>query len=155
MASISYEEVFGSFLGNVTDYNLASLSVTDAYEIMSEYLHKTMAEPYVYRLFSTVKLDDETQTIHYTLADEYDESVDDEFIVTALGKWMVYEWLHRQVRSITNTAQAFMNKENKFYSQKEHLSELRALQDDSFKEAQRFILNRGYIANSYLSGGLT
>ena len=65
MASISYEEVFSSFLGNVTDYNLASLSVTDAYEIMSEYLHKTMAEPYVYRLFSTVKLDDETQTIHF------------------------------------------------------------------------------------------
>lgn len=155
MASISYEEVFGSFLGNVTDYNLASLSVTDAYEIMSEYLHKTMAEPYVYRLFSTVKLDDETQTIHYTLADEYDESVDDEFIVTALGKWMVYEWLHRQVRSITNTAQAFMTKEEKYYSQAQHLSELRGLQDDAFKEAQRFILNRGYIANSYLSGGLT
>ena len=155
MASISYEEVFGSFLGNVTDYNLASLSVTDAYEIMSEYLHKTMAEPYVYRLFATVKLDDETQMINYTLADEYDEEVDNDFIVTALGKWMVYEWLHRQVRSITNTAQAFMGKEQKFYAQSAHISELRALQDDAFKEAQRFILNRGYIANSYLSGGST
>ena len=152
MTSISYEDIFSSFLGNVTDYNLTSLSVTDAYEIMTEYLHQTVADPYVYHLFSTCKLDDETQTFSYTLSYPIEENMDNEFVITALAKWMTYVWLHMQVKSVLNTVQAFMGKEQKYYSQAQHLSELRGLQDDAFKDARFFIQNRTFINNNYLGG---
>lgn len=149
MTSISYEEIFSSFLGNITDYNIASMNATDAFELMTEYLHKTIADPYVRHIFSEVSLDDETQLLSYALENGEDEK---DFIITALSKWMVYEWLHKQVKSVTNTAQMFSNKEQKFYSQSQHLSELRSLESDSYREARFFIQNRGYIDNSYLGG---
>ena len=152
MASISYEEIFSSFLGNVTDYNLASLSPTDAFEIMSEYLHKSVADPYIYRLFSEYKLDDEGQVFTYTFVNPVGDETDREFIITALAKWMVYEWLHKQVKSVTNISQMFAGKEQKFYSQSQHISELRAMQDDAYQAARFFVMNRGYVNNSYLGG---
>lgn len=149
MTSISYEEIFSSFLGNVTDYNLASLSATDAFELMTEYLHKTIADPYVKHIFTEVTLDDEIQLLSYTLSNDEDN---EDFVITAISKWMVYEWLHKQVKSVTNITQMFGNKEQKYYSQSQHLSELRSLESDSYREARFFIQNRGYIDNSYLGG---
>ena len=113
MASISYEEIFSSFLGNVTDYNLASLSPTDAFEIMSEYLHKSVADPYMYRLFSEYSLDDEGQVLSYTLSNSVNDETDKEFVINALAKWMVYEWLNKQVQSVVNISQMFSNKDQK------------------------------------------
>ena len=152
MASISYEEIFSSFLGNVTDYNLASLSPTDAFEIMSEYLHKSAADPYVYRLFSEYSLDDEGQVLSYTLSNSVNDDTDKEFVINALAKWMVYEWLNSQVQSVTNIAQMFSNKESKFFSQAQHLAEIRGLKDDAYKAARFYIQNAGYVRNSYLGG---
>ena len=154
MASISYEEIFSNFLGSITDYDLQeNLSLSDSNMLMTEYLHKALAEPHVYRLFSTRKLDDNVQLFEYEMATPI-EDIDSEFVATALAKWMVYEWLHKQVRSINMTAQLIGTKETKYYSQSQHLSELRALQNDAFAEAKNFILQRGYINNSYLDGGV-
>lgn len=152
MTSISYDEVFDKFIGNVTDYQLTSLDISDAYSIMAEYLHKALSEPYVRRLFSSIAADDEVQTLTFEMAFETDESADTDFITSALAKWMVYEWLHKQVRSITNTAQFFGGKEASFFSQANHLSELRGLHDDAYKEARQFIMDRGFISNTYLGG---
>ena len=152
MASISYEEIFSSFLGNVTDYNLASLSPTDAFEIMSEYLHKSVADPYMYRLFSEYSLDDEGQVLSYTLSNSVNDETDKEFVINALAKWMVYEWLNKQVQSVVNITQMFSNKEQKYYSQAQHITELRGLRDDAMKAARFYIQNAGYVRNSYLGG---
>lgn len=152
MTSISYEEIFSSFLGNVTDYNLASLSPTDAFEIMSEFLHKSVADPYVYRLFTEYRLDDEGQVFFFTLSNSVNDETDKEFVIATLAKWMVYEWLNQQVQSITNVSQLFSNKESKWYSQAQHISELRGLRDDAFKAARFHIQNAGYVRNSYLGG---
>ena len=152
MTSLDYEEIFSSFLGSVTDYNLASLDTTEAYQIMTELLHKTLAERYVARLFKSKTLDDDVQTFTFEMKYVIDEDSDREFIINALSKWMIYEWLHAQKNNVVNTAQFFGGKEQKFYSQSAHLSELRALQDDAYSEAYRFIMNRGYIDNKYLEG---
>lgn len=151
MASVSYDDIFSNFLGSITDYDLqVNLSPSDSYGLMTEYLHKTVADQYVKHLFSSVTLDDDVQVFTYEMANGNDDA---EFVVMAISKWMVYEWLHKEVRSKLNTAQFFGGKEQKFYSQAQHISELRALQDDAFKEARRFIQDRGYISNSYLVGG--
>lgn len=152
MTSISYEEIFSSFLGNVTDYNLASLSATDAFEIMSEFLHKSVADPYVNRLFLEYSIDDEGQVLFYSLANSVNEDADKEFVITMISKWMVYEWLNQQVQSITNVSQLFSNKESKWYSQAQHITEVRGLRDDAYKAARFYIQNAGYVRNSYLGG---
>jgi len=150
MTSVSYDEIFSNFLGSITDYDLqVNLSPSDSYGLMTEYLHKTVADQYVKHLFSTVTLDDDVQTFTYEMANGDDDT---EFVVMAISKWMVYEWLHKEVRSKINTAQFFGGKEQKYYSQAQHISELRGLQDDAFTEARRFIQDRGYINNSYLGG---
>ena len=153
MASISYSEIFSAFLGNITDYKLASLSEEDAQSLMTEYLHKSISEAYVRRIFSSLSADDVNMTLTYTMRYSQDDSGDEGFVVSAISKWMVYEWLHAQVRTTTLTEQMiFSSKEKSFYSQANHLSELRALQDDAYKEARFFIMDRGYISNSYLGG---
>jgi len=152
MTSIDYTVIFESFLGDITDYDFANLSMSDSFFLMTEYLHKALAETYVRRLFSSITIDDETQTISFEMSHVIEEEADKEFIISALAKWMIYEWLHKEVRSKTNTAQFFGGKEQKFYSQAQHIAELRGLQDDSYKEARMFIQDRGWISNSYLEG---
>ena len=153
MASVSYDEIFSNFLGNITDYDLqVNMSPSDSYSLMAEYLRKAVSDPYVKHIFASAVLDDEVQTLTYELVDAGDEDSDKDFVISALSKWMVYEWLHKEVRSKLNTAQFFAGKEQKFYSQANHIAELRALQDDSYKEARDFIRDKGYISNSYLKG---
>lgn len=149
MTSVNYTQIFEMFLGNITDYNFANLSTSDSYTLMTEYLHKAIAETYLRRIFSSIKLDDEVQNISFVLKySTEDDEVD--FVINAIAKWMVYEWLQKQVRSVDLTAQFFGGKEQKYYSQSAHLSELRGLMDDAYKEARFFIGDRGYINNSYL-----
>ena len=152
MASIDYNEIFECFLGNVTDYDFVSMPTSDSYALMTEYLHKALAETYLRRLFSSLSLDDTSQTMTYEMVYVVADESDKEFIINAIAKWMVYEWLHKEVRSKTNTAQFFGGKEQSFYSQAQHISELRGLQDDSYKEARVFVQDRGWINNSYLEG---
>lgn len=151
MASVEYKDIFKLFLGSITDYKLASLEEDDANTLMTEYLHKAMSSSYLSHLFSSITLDDEAQTFTYTLTNEIAKDESD-FVCNAIAKWMVYEWLHNQVNSVVNTAQFFGGAEQKYYSQSAHLAELRALQDDAYKEARLFVQDRGWINNSYLGG---
>ena len=152
MTSTSYDAVFDKFIGSVTDFDLTSMDTSDAYSLMTEYLHKALSEVYLRRLFETVDADDDVQVLSFAMKIETDEDADLEFATSAIAKWMVYEWLHNQVNSKTNTMQLLAGKEQKFYSQSNHVAELRALQDDAFKEARLFITDRGITYNSYLGG---
>lgn len=153
MTSIDYNMIFESFLGNITDYDFANLTMSDSFNIMTEYLHKALAEAYLKRIFSSLTLDDETQVLSYELVQVVDEDNDKEFVIDIIAKWMVYEWLHKEVRSKNLTAQFFGGKEATFYSQANHISELRGMMDDVYKEARFAIQDRLYINNSYLTGG--
>ena len=154
MASITidYQEIFGAFLGNITDYKLASLDETDANLLMTEWLHKSFANMYIRRLFSSFVYDDEVQILTVLMSRSVSDDIDKEFVVNVFSKQMVYEWVHPQVNSIVNTMQMFAGKEQKFYSQKEHLSELRALENDAQLAVRNLISDRGYIYNGYLGG---
>ena len=152
MTSVKYETIFNLFLGSITDIKLASLSEEDAKVLMTEYLHKSLAASYISHLFSSAELDDANETFTYTMA--YDSGIDEtDFVCTAISKWMTYEWLQNQVKNSTLTQQMiFSSKEKTFYSQANHLAELRALKDDAYKEARGFVQDRGWIHNSYLGG---
>lgn len=152
MTTLDYEEIFSSFLGNVTDYNLASLNPTDTYELLKEYLHKALAESYVSRLFATKDLDDTIQVFSFELKRSQDEDSDKLFVITAITKWMIYEWYQDKVNSSVNVIQFFGTKEQKMYAQSTHMTSSLSLQKNAYDEAYRFIMRRGYIDNSYLEG---
>ena len=150
MASLSYDEIFSDFLGSVTDYELASIDIDDMYGLMTEYLHKALSLSYVRRLFSSISLDDTIQEMSFEVANAVDETADVDFIKYILSKGMVIEWLKPQVRSKLNIAQFFGGKEQKWFSQAQHLTELRGLLEDTQLDMRKAIRDRGYIYNSYL-----
>lgn len=150
MTSLSYEEIFSDFLGSVTDYDFTSIDIDNAYGLMTEYLHKTLSQSYIRRLFSSLSMDDIIQTMSFEMKHEVDESTDLDFVRNILSKGMVVEWLKPQVRSKLNLAQFMGGKEQKWFSQAQHLSELRGLLEDTELELRKSIRDRGYIYNSYL-----
>lgn len=152
MASLSYDEIFSDFLGSVTDYDLASINIDDMYGLMTEYLHKTLSQSYVRRLFSSIVFDDIVQMFTFEMTNSVDDAADLDFVRYILSKGMVVEWLKPQVRSKVNIAQFFGGKEQKWFSQAQHLSELRGLLEDTQLEMRKAIRDRGYIYNPYLEG---
>lgn len=151
MTSVKYETIFNLFLGDITDPKMASLNEDDANTLMTEYLHKALATTYLNRLFSSYKLDDDMSTFSFDMS--YDAGRDEtDFVCVAISKWMIYEWYHNQVNSLINTSQFFGGSEQKFFSQKGHSEEVRALEESSYKKARHFVMDRGWINNSYLGG---
>lgn len=153
MTSIKYEDIFSLFLGEIEDPKLASLKQSQAYELMTEYLHKTIGEPYVRRLFSSLTLNDELLKLDFELKYETTDNSDEDFVTKILYKGMLVEWLTPQVRSKLNIAQFFGGKEQKFYSQSNHLSELRGMLEDTKIELRQIISEHGFIYNTYLDEG--
>lgn len=154
MTSIDYNEIFESFLGNITEYEFNNLSLSESYALMTEYLQKAVASSYVRHIFSSVTLDDEIHQLQYEMDYVVDEESDNRFVITVLAKQMVYEWIHPQVRSVNLTQQFFGGKEQQFFAQQSHLNQLRSLEEDTMLEVRRMIRDRGYISNTYLDGGL-
>ena len=153
MASMSYEKIFNLFLGSITDYNLASLEEEDAANLMQEYLHKALSTTYLRRIFSSITLDDNQKTINYAMAMSVDPDADSEFVKNAIAKWMVYEWVSNQVNNTALTQQMiFSSKEKSYYSQQAHLATNMSLKDKLYTEARNYVMDRGWINNSYLGG---
>ena len=120
---------------------------------MTELLHKAVYSSYVYHLFSSVSMEDSVQLLTFEMKHSVNEEADIQFLITALAKWMKYEWLSPQLNTVVNTAQMFAGKEEKFYSQANHIAELREMTELSYKEARDFVRDRNYIFNSYLTNG--
>lgn len=150
MTSLSYDEVFDDFLGRVADFDFSTMDESTANYLMAEYLQKVVSRPYIRRLFKSISADKEIHLIEFEMVDVVDEDADLEFVKTILSKGMVVEWLEPQVRTKVNIAQFFGGKEQKYYSQSNHISELRALLEDTEIDLRREIRDRGYIYNSYL-----
>jgi len=154
MSSITYDNIFSSFLSNITDYKIATQDEDVTIEQLNEYLHKAIGTPYIRALFTTVNLDDDESVLTYEMK-KPDVNGDDDFMINMLGKAMVYEWVHPQVRKTSLLAQMFSGKEVKWYAQSNHMSELRGIEEDTELEVRRMIRDRGFISNKYLEGGNT
>lgn len=150
MTSLSYEEIFSDFLGNVTDYDFSSMDESTSDYLMSEYLQKTIAVPYIHRLFSSIEADDEIHNLSFEMTNVVDDDSDLYFVKNILSKGMVIEWLKPQVRNKVNISQFFGGKEQKYFSQSNHLAEIRKLLEDTELEVRKEIRDRGYIYNPYL-----
>ena len=152
MTSLTYDVIYSRLFSKVEAYDFIELPEDDLNGLLCDWIHSASANPYVRRLFKSFNLDDELQEISYEMKYSVDEFSDTEFIVEVLALGVVVAWLEPKVNSINNIAQMFGSKEEKFYSQSQHISELRNLVNDSIKKQRRMIADRGYAWNSYLDG---
>lgn len=153
MISIKYEDIFSDFLGDIEDYNLASLSVSDANEEMVEYFHKALRNPYIRRLFKTLNIDDTIQEISFEMRNKIDDEADKDFIINILSKEMLVVWLRPFINKTSLINQRVTSsKESKFYSQSQHLTELTSLLEDTKTEVRQIIRDRGYVSRTYSEG---
>lgn len=150
--SISYDDIFSEFLLSVEDWEISSLSDDIITNFMLGYLHNTVSEPYVRKIFSSFEMDDDEETITFELKHPISNGDDSRFVLRIISLGMVIHWLTPQIASTRNTLQVFSNSEAKYYSQREHLKGLIELQQKKERDLRKFIRDNGYIHNSYLEG---
>lgn len=147
----NYQDIYSRFLLKVKDYEFFKLNEADANEHMRSWLTSSLSKPNIYRIFSTISTDDEIAEFTYTLTDSVDDNLDKNFVEELLSYQLVCEWLTPMVNTTTLLNQMVTNsKEQKFYSQKEHLSEMRNLLADSENKVRSMLRDKGFIYNSYL-----
>ena len=152
MASLDYNKIYSRLFSKIEAYDCVELPEDELNYFLCNWIHSASANPYVRRLFKSFSLDDEILTISYEMKYSVDEFSDEEFITEILTFGVVVAWLEPKINSINNIAQMFGSKEEKFYSQSQHLSELRNLVNDAKKQQRRMITDRGFAWNSYLDG---
>lgn len=150
MASVSYDQIFSLFLGNITDYSLARNDNSTTLALMTEWLHKALSRPYLRRLFSSISIDDITSTIEFSLGTAVEDGADSDFVAYVVSKAMVVEWLEPEVKKTSLIKQNFAGKDQKFYSQASHLAEITSMLTNAKAEVRSLICDRGYIYNPYL-----
>ena len=152
MASLDYNKIYSRLFSKIEAYDFLELPEDELNDFLCNWIHSASANPYVRRLFKSFNLDDEILTISYEMKYSVDEFSDEEFITEILTFGVVVSWLEPKINSVNNIAQMFGSKEEKFYSQSQHISELRNLVNDAKKQQRRMIADRGYAWNSYLDG---
>lgn len=151
--TIQYEEIYDAFLGKCTDYSFADLDEESLHESWDEYFRSCIAKPHVRELFSSIVLDDGMAEVDAELKDSVDEDSDRRFATEVFAKGMVVEWMEPQVKNVVNIAQMFGGKEEKFYAQANHLSQLQLLLSEAKTDFYKMIRDYGYYHSSYLAGG--
>lgn len=147
----SYQDIYSRFLMKIKDYEFFNQSEAFANESMRGWLLASLSKPYINRIFASISADNETAELEYTLLDSVSDFSDKNFVEELLGYQILCEWLTPQVNTTTLLHQMVTNsKESKFYSQQQHLQQMRELFTDSENKVRGMLRDKGYVYNSYL-----
>lgn len=134
----SYETVYGRFLNQMTDFNLAELDDHTLNEMLKDWLHSAIVKT---RTSSDLTArDDEIEVFNNDLSD---------LDIELLAMGMKLAWLEQRINSTEYTNLFVAGKEEKFYAPANQLSELRALRDDIRLDMKRLHSYDTYTNNSY------
>lgn len=133
-----YEKVYDRFLARTTDFNLAELDDYTLNEMLKNWLCSAIVNV---RTSSDLSArDDDTEVFSNDLTDRD---------VELLAMGMTMAWLDQTLNSTELTLQFIGGKEEKYYSQANHIAELRALREDTRLEMKRLHSYGTYTNNSY------
>ena len=136
-----YEKVYSRFLNRTTDFNLAELDDYTLNEMLKSWLHSAIVNA---RTSSNlISRDDENEVFNNDLSD---------LDVELLAMGMTMAWLDQTLNSSELTLQFIGGKEEKYYSQANHIAELRAMREEIRLEMKRLHSYNTYTNNSYFSG---
>lgn len=133
-----YEKVYGRFLNRTTDFNLVELDDYTQSEMLKGWLHSAIVNAR-----TSTDLSDRNDE-----AEEFNNDLSDRDIeLLAMG--MTMAWLDQYLNSTENVLQFIGGKEEKYYSQANHIAELRALREDIRLEMKRLHSYGTYTNNPY------
>lgn len=133
----SYSKVYDRFLNRITDFNLAELDDLTLDEMLLDWLHSAIVKT---RTSGDLSRDDENKVFNNDLSD---------LDIELLTMGMTLVWLDQTLNSTELTLMMLGGKEEKFYSQSNHINELRALRADTLREMQQLYTYNTYVANDY------
>lgn len=148
--TLPYSTLFSRVLNKINDPKEISLDESDLFEIYTERLHSVVGKPRVRRMFASILLDDEIQTMNFSLNNSVDEYSDIDFVLELLSIGMTIEWLQPQVDSLKNTISMFSGKEEKMLQN--HYKPIQTRLEDLKRELNKMIRDYGYLYNSYING---
>ena len=114
-------------------------------------MRSTLSKPYIRRLLDNCTIDDDVEEVEYEMKFPFSEEEDQDFVEELIALGMVVEWLSPKYHSTLLTAQLFTNSEQKFYSQANHMAELKDMYNMAKNDLRKMIRDRGYINNGYLT----
>ena len=132
-----YEKVYSRFLSRTTDFNLAELDDYTLNEMLRSWLHSAIVNA---RTSSDLTRDNENEVFNNDLSD---------LDIELLAMGMTMSWLDQTLNSSELTLQFIGGKEEKYYSQANHIAELRAMREDIRLEMKRLHSYGTYTNNSY------
>ena len=133
-----YSTIYNRFLSRTTDFNLAELDDYTLNEMLKSWLYSAIVKT---RTSSDLSVrDEENETFENDLTD---------LDVELLAMGMTLAWLDQTLNSTELTLMMLGGKEEKFYSQSAHISELRALYEDTKLEMKRLHSYNTYANNPY------
>lgn len=135
-----YEKIYGRFLNHITDFNLVDLDDYTLGEMLKDWLHSAIVKT---RTSSDLTArDDENEVFKNDLSD---------LDIELLAMGMRLAWLDQTLNSTENTLMFIGGKEEKFFSQSNHIAELRALRADTLREMQQLYTYSTYVNNDYFN----
>lgn len=149
---LSYDTIYSEFLSMIGDIEFLSLSESDAVALMGGWLKAALSNIRIQNLFESKSYDYEIQVLNFELRNKTDDQSDLDFVARVLATGMLIAWLQPKVTTTTNIHQMFSGKEQSFYAQANHLSQLRGLLSDTKLSLYKMIRDRGYAHNSYIEG---
>ena len=136
-----YEKVYDRFSQKITDFNLVEVDDYSLEKMLLGWLNSSIVN--VRKREHNLSLrDDELQ--------EFQEDLTDlEIELLALG--MKLSWIDQYLNSTENVLQFIGGKEEKYYSQANHIAELRELRRDTLQEMKSLHNYDTYVNNSYFN----
>jgi len=150
MLSVTFDTIYSRFLSKVQAYDLLELTSDECYEQMNEWLMSVKADSRVRKLFTSLSVDDIGKTVSFTMRNPVDDNSDIDFVVEIFGLGVAWKWVEPKYKSVLNTSQFFGGKEQRWFSQAQHLSELRMMNDNARIDLYKYIASHGYYNNSYI-----
>lgn len=132
-----YSTLYDRALAQITDPLLATLPEEDLENMLHDWLMDAIVEPVV----GTYDFSDRDEKQFNFDISERDQKI--------LSIHMVRGWLAPQIRSVLLTHQVFGGKEEKYYSQSAHLTEMRNLDADLQRQADLLFCRGTYLNNEY------
>lgn len=151
MLSVTYDSCYSRFLAQVQAYDLAVIDESEARQKLNEWLSSVKSNPRVRKLFTSLTMDKNIETIFFTLKNTLkDDEADVDFVTEVFGLGVAWKWADEKYKSLVNTAQYFGSGEKKFLSQANHMDQLNAMQRDGMDKLYCFIRDHGSYNNSYI-----
>lgn len=132
-----YEKIYNRFLSRTTDFNLVELDDYTLNEMLRAWLYSAIVRT---RTSSDLSHDDENDVFNNDLTD---------LDVELLAMGMTLAWLDQTLNSTELTLQFIGGKEEKWFSQANHIEQLRALRADTLREMNRLHNYYTYTNSSY------